>query len=344
MRWIGIAAGIVLVALAGGHTALWFVAEARLQREAEAWINARRAEGWTITTGDVGREGWPLSVRLRIPALHVGTETAGGVRFDSELAELGIDIRRPRALTVQLSGPQRVGLGVFPAVHVTAARMEILLPIANGLVIRSGDLEAEGIDAEMPGQGAFRASHLALHLAMPGAPGAGSAEVTGPEARIAARDIAVPPNPADALGHTIANLTVDANLPGPMPPLPVTSTAMTAWRAAGGSVALRELALDWGPLGIRGSGTLTLDEKLQLTGLAQARITGESEALDVLTSAHVVTPRAAMAAKAILALLGKPQPGGPPVVDVPLTLQDRVLQVGRIPLIRLPELMWPEPP
>jgi hypothetical protein len=344
MRWIGLVTGIVLAVLTAAHTALWFIAEARLQREAESWIAARRTEGWTITTGTVRRQGWPWAVQLRMPSIHVSTEAAGGLRFESELAEIGIDIRQPRSLAVRLSGRQLLGLGMFPAVDIKADQMAVLLPITGGPVIRSGDLVADGIHAEVPGHGTLTAAHITLHLATKQPTGTDTRGDESLQARIAAHDIAVPPNPADALGHTISLLVIDAALPGKPLRLPVTAPSLTAWRAAGGSVALRELALDWGPLSIHASGTLTLDERLQLAGLAQARITGENEALDVLTTARVVAPRAAMAARAILALLGKPQPGGPPVVDVPLTLQDRVLQVGRIPLIRLPELIWPNAP
>ena len=53
--------------------------------------------------------------------------------------------------------------------------------------------------------------------------------------------------------------------------------------------------------------------------------------------------RSAMAAGAVLALMARPQPSGPPVVEVPLSLQDRTLSLGRIPLLRLPELVWRPP-
>ena len=50
-----------------------------------------------------------------------------------------------------------------------------------------------------------------------------------------------------------------------------------------------------------------------------------------------------MAAGAVLGLMARPQPSGPPVVEVPLSLQDRTLSLGRIPLLRLPELVWRPP-
>ena len=50
----------------------------------------------------------------------------------------------------------------------------------------------------------------------------------------------------------------------------------------------------------------------------------------------------ATAAKAVLSLLASsPENGGPPSVDVPLTLKYGTLSMRQVPLVRLPELDWP---
>ena len=42
--------------------------------------------------------------------------------------------------------------------------------------------------------------------------------------------------------------------------------------------------------------------------------------------------------------MARPSPdGGPPAVEAPLSLQNRTLALGRIPLLRLPELVWRPP-
>ena len=58
-------------------------------------------------------------------------------------------------------------------------------------------------------------------------------------------------------------------------------------------------------------------------------------------AAHAVAPQTAFAGKALLGLMAQPQPDGSSVVEVPLTLKDRTLLLGRLPLARLPELVWP---
>ena len=69
---------------------------------------------------------------------------------------------------------------------------------------------------------------------------------------------------------------------------------------------------------------------------------GQAEALDTLATNQAITQRAAMAAKAVLSLMThQPEGGGTPEVEVPVTLQRQVLSVGRIPLARMAEWMWP---
>lgn len=110
----------------------------------------------------------------------------------------------------------------------------------------------------------------------------------------------------------------------------------------GGSLAIERLALGWGPLGLSASATIALDAQLQPMGTATARVLGYSEALDSLAAQNVITRRTATAAKAVLALIARtPEGGQTPEVEVPLTLQDRVLSMRQIPLARIPPLVWP---
>ena len=49
-----------------------------------------------------------------------------------------------------------------------------------------------------------------------------------------------------------------------------------------------------------------------------------------------------LAATAVLTLLSRaPQDGGAPEVQVPLTLRNRMLLMGKTPLLRVPEVVWP---
>ena len=77
-------------------------------------------------------------------------------------------------------------------------------------------------------------------------------------------------------------------------------------------------------------------------GTGNARVVGYAETLDALATHGVISKSAATAAKAVLSLLAHtPEDGGPPDVEVPLTLQYRTLSMRQVPLLRLPEIDWP---
>ena len=130
-----------------------------------------------------------------------------------------------------------------------------------------------------------------------------------------------------------------------MPRTPTLVARATGWRDGGGTFEVQHAALQWGPLDLTGSATLALDDHLQPMGAATAKVRGYVATLDALAGARLIPPQAAMAAKAVLGLMAHtPQDGGPPEVEVPLTLQNRQLSVGRIPLAHLPEFSWPDAP
>ncbi len=165
-----------------------------------------------------------------------------------------------------------------------------------------------------------------------------------------AQSIALPePMPGEIwpLGRRLASVAFEVAASGRLPP-PAASgpwldaASLAAWRDSGGAVAVRRLAVGYGPLGVSGGGRLTLDAQLQPRGEAALTVLGYTETLDALVAAHVVTGHAAQAAGAVLALLARPPVGGgAPEVALNLVLRDRVLTAAGFPLLRLPALTWP---
>ena len=219
-----------------------------------------------------------------------------------------------------------------------------MIPLQAGVPPRAVDIDADHLRAGIPAADGPAGLVLArLHLHFETKPAAAQGE-PALGVNLAAADIALPGGPAWALGPTIASIGLDGMLTGPLPRAPDLTTRATGWRNGGGTLELRRVAVEWGPLDLSASATLALDDRMQPMGAGTARIVGEAETLDALAAANAIAPRAALAAKAVLGLMAHAPPdGGPPQVDVPLTLQNRALSVGRIPLLRLPELFWPEP-
>jgi hypothetical protein len=157
-----------------------------------------------------------------------------------------------------------------------------------------------------------------------------------------AEAISPPPGIARLLGPRIANLEADGALDGPLSLGRTLKEQAAAWRDGGGSLEIRHLALVWGPLDLSASATLALDDQLQPMGAGSTRLVGFAETLDALAAHAAISRSAATATKAVLSLLAHtPEDGGPPDVEVPLTLQYRTLSMRQVPLVRLPEVDWP---
>jgi hypothetical protein len=93
------------------------------------------------------------------------------------------------------------------------------------------------------------------------------------------------------------------------------------------------------------TGTVALDGRMQPVGAFTARIQGFFEAVEALRARGLIRGRDASMAKLVLGAMARPAPGGgPPVLSLPVTLQDRVLYAGPVALVRLPELRWPGQP
>jgi hypothetical protein len=124
-------------------------------------------------------------------------------------------------------------------------------------------------------------------------------------------------------------------------PLPVDRTHMARWHEAGGSLEVKSLGLDWGPVRIDGSGTMTLDKDLQPEASFAARITGFEETADALVAAGLIRPQEAQGVKLLLSLMARrSDPGRGAEIRVPLTIQERAIYVGPARLVRLPKIRW----
>ena len=330
MRRSLILGAVFLAVIALADVLVWHWAVGIVARETEAWAQARRAEGWVVRMSAPDAAGWPLAARIHVRDVEVRVPASGlpgGVMVASARASIGVDLWAYRHLEIALDGAQRLQLGASAAIPYTAVRQVIAVDLPETGLASAADIQIEGLSAilapDAPPVAIGRANGRFVSVA-----GAlrGSLE---------ADDIDLPPSPVAAgMGSRIARISLDGALVG------APQQTMAAWRDAGGRLTLRQFGLSWGQLGASGSADFHLDDALQPAGSIQADVTGTAETLDALAKAKLLAPRAAMAAKAVLALLQRPQPDGPPSVSLPLALQDRTLQMGRIPLVRLPEIVW----
>jgi hypothetical protein len=346
MRRLLILLVAALAVLVAAHTLLWRWGTQQLASGFAGWAAAARAQGWTVTSGEPQPGGWPLAVELSVPGLSVSGDLPDmplPLTWSGERVVLHVGLPHVRRLLLLPEGTERLRVGGGAEIPFTADRLQIALPLVPGVPPGSADLAAANLRFGGPRDGAAAALTVALlagHAAWEPAARPGEPVL---HFALSAEAIGVPA-PMPGLGARIASFSLQGALNGKLPVLPDLAARAAAWRDGGGSLELAQVALGWGPLGVTGKATLGLDERLQPMGTGMLHLRGQTEALNALVAGHVITPGAAFAAGAVLGLLARPSPdGGAPEVDVPLALRDRTLGMGPVPLVRVPELVWPEP-
>lgn len=334
---------LLLLLVAGLHTAIWRAATARLNQGFEAWAGERRALGWTLRHGPPLRGGWPMNVSLTVPdvVLTGGPRTTPtGLAWQAEKLSLRVALLDWDRLVVAPGGRQRLQVAgqEYP---FAADRMELTLPLEGGATPREGVLEVERLRLNSPWGGFdLRRGSLALRSRF-------SATEAEPalNAELSLREVGLPVPGPGPLGQRLEMVELEGSLSGPLPPIRQPTQRAEAWRDAGGTLDLRRVELRWGPVTTILSATGTLDEALQPMGAGQLQLVGAAEAIEAMVAAGLVSRGASGALRAMATLLARPDPdGGPPLLELPLTLQERRLGLARLPLARLPALEWPPPP
>jgi hypothetical protein len=328
---------LLLAVLAAGHAVLWRVMSGRLEDGWRIWSESRRAQVWQILHATPVPGGWPWAATLTLSDFRMAGGRGmlpGGLEWQAESLVLRVALPRLSTLLVEPEGRQRLRLGTTE-LPFAADRLSASLPLAADVTPGSAHLQAER-----------------LRLG----PAAGGVEIATASADIASRSTAIAAEPALTLSATLEGITLpagaplgrqmqearlDAALTGPVPPPGAPRNRATQWRDGGGTLELRALSLRWGEVAGSAAATLALDEALQPMGAGTLRIANATRALEGLVAAGVVPSGSAGLVRSLLPMLSRPDPeGGPPQLELPVTLEGRTLSTSRLPLLRLPPLDW----
>ncbi|WP_187830030.1 DUF2125 domain-containing protein [Siccirubricoccus phaeus] len=324
-----------LLLLGVAHGVAWFWLTEKLEAGFGQWAALQRSLGRQVAYGPPRRGGWPLAATLEVPALR-WSQPEWGLAAEAVMLRLA----PPQLGTLEVLLPGRHALRLDRAeLPLSATALTARMPLEAALWPRLLVLEGEGI-----GLGTLSLGSLRMRLETVLAAGAGEPAAS---LNLVLDRLRLPPEmlgPAGAaLGPAVEALSLTGTLSGPLPAGPVRAREAARWRDAGGVLTLSALALRWGPLGAEGAGQVRLDAALQPRGAATLRVTGGEAALDAAQAAGAVPPRSAMAARLMLRVMSRPaEGGGPPQVELPLTLEDRLLMLARLPLLTLPAVNWPE--
>ena len=346
LRRIAVALPLVVIV---GYVVFWFTAAQTAEKQVARWIEAQAEQGVTITHGDVTTGGFPFRVSLRL-----GTPAAHRPGGDWQGPDLTLSAAPWAWRRISWSAP-----GVHTLTWMQDGARETATLTAGHLEGwgEAGDIgltrwEAWLTDGDLATpHGAFTARGLLVQF-QPPAPDGSDAAAREPGVddtprlpiTIDAKGVTLPPRMSTALGDTIDRLALEISLNGPIAPAGPWPAPALAWRDAGGVLEIKSLGISMGPLNLSGDGAVAIDGAGQPEGAFTARVTGYAETVEALRKAGVVEDGAAQAVQVVLGLLSKGRPGGPRSLDIPITVQDRRLSLGRVELFRLKPVDWFRPP
>ncbi len=349
VRYGLIGGGAVAIA-ALAYTVLWFAGASQLKAGVEDWIAQRPATGLSATVGKLEIGGYPLAFKLIAgnPELEFSPppgsrQTAWSAGFARAVAETAP--WRPRDFRIELTGEHNFEFGSGPGRQ--ALRGETGRVRAAAAFDSEGFPEFLSLDLQriglMDSRGRPAYAAAGARLSAERRPGGDGGRLP-PEFRfrIAAKGVNAPALQRLPLGNAVQRVLVEGRLVGDFP-LENVLESLGAWRDRGGTLELDKVDIGYGQLGVQADGTLALDRNLQPIGALTARLEGFPGAIDALREAGIIRPRNAAVAKLVLGALAKrPAGGGPRTLSLPLSVQDRKLSAGPVPLMDIPEIRWPE--
>ena len=327
-------------------TVAWVLATARLQTALVTLRDQMQNDGWRVESGSTTRGGWPFAATLAVASASIeGGEKAlpGGIAWRADRVELEVSWLHPRTLYIRPEGQELLRVSQAPAIVFSAEMLDALVPLGEG---RPRTLEFNAVSligglAQSGHPQDVRLGRLGVHLELPHPTGASDAKRAA-ELTVSANQLGLPDTRRWPLGATISALSIEGDLVSP----PLTGERpleqATAWRDGGGTIALRSLNIRWGPLDAQVNADLGLDSQLQPSGRGRAVLSGYDAALDALAGGGAISPGLSTTAKAVLGLMAmKPSEDRKAgAIDLPFALKESTVSVGKIPLVRLSDIVW----
>jgi hypothetical protein len=333
---------ILLAVLGAAYTALWFYAAGVVRDSIAQWLANERAQASFIEYKTLDVSGFPLSLTAKTTDFSI--RRADGLSWRGPELTAWAKPWNPLKITVDLPGEQEaaiLGAGPTPPISILAkggGKGQVDLKL-NGAV-EDVVLHLTSVSAGLPGGvNAASVGQLELRAAFPET---APADHAGTAVTIQAdlKQVSLPPDTKAPLGRTVDSTSFTARIKGLIPDR-FTQTAIAAWSESGGTVDVDALNLAWGPLVLKGAGTLALDRTLQPMGALSAEVQGLNPTMDSLAGAGVVRPGDAAMAKVALGLLSRrTTPDNQPIVEASLTAQDGWLYFGPVRLMRMPRINW----
>jgi len=336
---------VILTSAAIVYVVFWFYMASSTRDAIDGWAEARRGEGLDVHYARLELSGFPFMIRATLNKPGLGAPRAGAPwRWDVTRAIGEARPWNPRRVTIMLAGTHRIawtrkGTLEFYTGSTAELTAEIVI---DGRGRRQGVLDIDGLVLKSE-SGEQEIAIAKAHVSGWSATATSADHLTATaQVDLEASGLRLPCNLSLPLGSRIGAIALNASLMGHIPKgrLP---DSLAVWRDSGGTLEVHQLAVTYGPLSGRVTGTVALDATLQPVGAFTAKLGGFFAVVDRLREAELVSARQAVMAKIVLGVFAKRPPGGGvATLNTPLTVQGRRLYVGPVDLAEVPAIRWQE--
>lgn len=345
-RRIAVVASLAAILLLGGYYAYWRYVAGELASGIEAWAEDQRRLGNQVDFAWDGIGGFPFAFRaaFRQPDLRLsqtGAEVVwqGGdivaemapwnlrrIRLSTESAQTLV-LRAPeqaeswRVAATGMSGEIRLhGDGALAAVEALLRQPDVTLPDAAVIAAGEGRL-AVALPEKAPVDYSQELAFVALDLTR----------------------MALPEGTQLLTADPVEQAGFEASIRGPVAPLDSAqplAQVLGGWRDAGGDIEVKHFSFAQGPLAAEGEATLALDGDLQLLGAGTVTATGLAETVDILLADGRIPADQALLVRSTAKALERLGPDGKKEAKFALSVQNRIVSFGPVPLFMLPPIAW----
>ncbi len=335
---LGLAAVVVLLVLFGAYAAYWWIVAGQIKGGVLAWQQSEKTRKIDASWQDLRVTGFPSAFRTEIddlvlrdrawsppPELHATSLTGSARPWDFD--------------NWRLAAPQGVSGDVAASGGRPELKLSARLAAGTASLARPGGtwlwLNFSDLTAEATGRIPIKFADA--WITVPAQPPKADTDTNfGLAADLRGIQVAAPPV---SFSHTIDRLAFGLTVKGAVPDGPM-APAVAAWRDAGGTIEIDNLRVQWGGLGVRGNGTLALDQQLQPIAAFSGGVEGFDAILNALVAADWLTPEQASLVQIALATLARPGPDGKPKITAPFTIQDGKMYLGPARLGAVPRIVW----
>lgn len=333
------------------YSLYWFIVADKLRTSFEAFAKTAHPGGVAVGWTDLEISGYPYRIAATLSApVATAPQAPEDWSWQAESLEADFLPYNLRHVVLKIGGEQlftyRDVSGPAPKNHTLrataaggtwASYVDVPgLPVGR-LAIDIGNLVAEldGAPQSAPSE-RFAAGRLQLHL-RPAEETVKTGEAPILASLAGSYDLALQGDDmafdrADALpvlGSKIGLIAVQARLRN----VPRSEHASFVefsrnWLQRGGTLAISDLVVKWGPLDMWAQGELTLDAEARPKGTFQAEVANYPALLDALVKAGLVKARDAQLAKVGLGLFSELQGTGENRIRVPIAMTDGKLYLG----------------